>query len=113
LIKRTKYFSPAPEPSEPEEVLNGELSMELSFSKYLDSPFKSNNETNISEMLRTSTDTAWNKPPTFNSYPLANESDKENTFIIKENNSPRPLEKPDPDAKIKSMYKAVFHAEKQ
>ena len=64
-------------------------------------------------MLRTSTDTAWNKPPTFNSYPLANESDKENTFIIKENNSPRPLEKPDPDAKIKSMYKAVFHAEKQ
>ena len=113
LIKRTKYFSPAPEPSEPEEILNGELSMELTFSKYLYSPIKSNNETNISEMLRTSTDTAWNKPPTFNSYPLANDSDKENTFIVKENTAPRLEEKPEPDAKVKSMYKAAFASEKQ
>ena len=64
-------------------------------------------------MLRTSTDTAWNKPPAFNSYPLANDSDKENTFIVKENSAPRQEEKPEPDAKVKSMYKAAFASEKQ
>ena len=112
-LKKPKYFTPVQKAATPpEEIQDAELSTELSFSKFLDSDLTSNNDTNLSDLTRKSTDTAWLNPPNFNSYPLANDNDNENSNDEKENKIPRPPGKKDPEANIKSMYKAAFQDEK-